>query len=76
LQEDASQVQPFVQQMNLTLPVLLDSDGATAQKYQAQAIPETVIIGKNGTVQKVIVGLVPDEEKTVNDQIDAALKVQ
>ena len=76
LQEDAAQVKPFVQQMNLTLPVLLDSDGATAQKYKAEAIPETVIIDKNGAVQKVIVGLVPDEEKVVNDQIDAALKAK
>jgi peroxiredoxin len=76
LQEDAAQVQPFAQQLNLTLPVLLDSDGAVAGNYHAEAIPETVIIDKNGTVQKVIVGLVPDEEKVVNDEIDSALKAK
>jgi thiol-disulfide isomerase/thioredoxin/outer membrane lipoprotein-sorting protein len=76
LQEDASQIQPFVQQNNLSLPVLLDSDGGVAQKYMAEAIPETVIIDKQGTVQKVIVGLAPDEEKIVNDAIDSALKAK
>jgi peroxiredoxin len=75
LQEDASQIQPFLQQNNLSLPVLLDSDGAVAEKYKAEAIPETVIIAKDGTVSKVV-GLTqfPDEEKALNDQIDAALK--
>ncbi len=73
-QEDAATVQPFVQQNNLSLPVLLDSDGAVQTAYMGEAIPETVIINKNGTVQKVFIGLEPDEEKAVNDQIDAALK--
>jgi peroxiredoxin/outer membrane lipoprotein-sorting protein len=75
LQEDATQIQPFMQQNNLTLPVLLDSDGAVAGKYLAESIPETVVIDKKGIVHKVIgLPLFPDEEKALNDEIDAALK--
>jgi thiol-disulfide isomerase/thioredoxin/outer membrane lipoprotein-sorting protein len=77
LQEDASQVQAFLQQAGLSLPVLLDSDGSIAQKYLANAIPETVIIDKNGTVHNVVeLSIAPDEEKALNDQIDAALKAK
>jgi peroxiredoxin/outer membrane lipoprotein-sorting protein len=76
-QEDVAQVQHFIQQANLSLPVLLDSDASVSEKYKAESIPETVVIDKNGTVQKVL-GLpaYPDEEKALNDQIDAALKVK
>jgi peroxiredoxin len=72
LQEQKAQVQKFLTSKKLTLPVLLDSDGATAKKYLANAIPETVIIGKDGIVQKVFVGFGGDEP--VRDAIDAAMK--
>ncbi len=42
--------------------MLLDSDGATGTKYMANAIPETVVIGKDGVVKKVFIGFSGDED--------------
>jgi peroxiredoxin/outer membrane lipoprotein-sorting protein len=72
LQETKPQVQKFLIAQKLTLPVLLDSDGATGKKYLANAIPETVIIGKDGIVKKVIIGFGGGDP--VREAVDAELK--
>ena len=56
LQETADKVGPFVKRKGWTLPVLLDLEGSVAKQYKADAIPETVVVGKDGTVKKVFVG--------------------
>jgi peroxiredoxin/outer membrane lipoprotein-sorting protein len=72
LEEPKATVQKFIVSQKLTLPVLLDADGATGKKYMANAIPETVIIGKDGTVKKVFVGFGGDE--ALRAAIDAEMK--
>ncbi len=72
LQETKAQVQKFIVSKKLTLPVLLDTSGSTAKSYLANAIPETVIIGKDGIVKKVFVGFGGDEP--VRAAIDAEMK--
>ena len=72
LQETKPQVQKFLMSQKLTLPVLLDSDGATAKNYMANAIPETVIIGKDGVVKKVIIGFGGGDP--VREAVDAEMK--
>ena len=74
LQEDAAAITPFKQQTSLSLPILLDSDGKVAELYKAEGIPETVVIGKDGVIRKVIVGIDPDEANVLNAEIDAANK--
>ena len=68
--EDKPAVQAFVEQTKLAVPVLLDTDGSVSQKFQADAIPETVLIGKDGKIRKIFVGFTPETE----DQILAAAK--
>ena len=72
LEEDKDTVAAFVKETKLGLSVLLDSTGETGKAYGANAIPETVIIGKDGTVKKVMVGLHPQEE--LEKAIDEVLK--
>jgi thiol-disulfide isomerase/thioredoxin len=60
--EPKEDVEKFIASKKLTLPVLLDSDGATGNKYMANAIPETVVIGKDGVVKKVFIGFSGDED--------------
>jgi thiol-disulfide isomerase/thioredoxin/outer membrane lipoprotein-sorting protein len=62
LQEDKQTVQAFVEKKKWSLPVLLDTEGSVAQKYKANAIPETVVIGKDGNVAQVFVGSGHEEE--------------
>lgn len=68
--EEKQQVQAFVDKTKLAVPVLLDSDSAVLQKYEGSGIPETVVIGKDGKIRKVLVGFGPGSE----DEIVAAVK--
>jgi thiol-disulfide isomerase/thioredoxin/outer membrane lipoprotein-sorting protein len=74
--EDKELVEGFMKSKKLTLPVLLDSDSKVGQEYKAQAIPQTVVINKDGTVRAVFVGAGPDTEEKLKGQIEAALKAK
>jgi peroxiredoxin len=74
LQEDKDTVQKFVDDTKLTVPVLLDSDGTAASSYRASAIPETVVIGKDGKVRNVFIGFSPATEDQLRSAVEAALK--
>ena len=75
LQEEKDDVEGFIKQTNLKTPVLLDKDGAVAQAYKANAIPQTVVIGKDGNVAKVFVGFGGEESaKKLKEAVEQAMK--
>jgi peroxiredoxin len=61
-----------VKRKGWSLPVLLDLDGDVAKAYLANAIPETVVIGKDGVVKKVFVG--SGNEDGIKAAVEAELK--
>ena len=69
VQEDQSKVQAFLKSKKIDVPVLLDSEGEVAQKYNVVSIPQTVIIGKDGTVKEVFVGLGDDGFEAIRKQV-------
>ncbi len=73
LREELADVKAFVAEKKLTIPVLLDPDGAVGDAYGAQAIPQTVVIGKDGKVKKVFVGIPPGGEADIARAVDAAM---
>lgn len=72
IQEDAQQINQFLEKEKLTLNVLLDQQGAVAELYKVQGIPQTVVIA-GGKVRKVYVGLMPNMEELLRADIEAAL---
>jgi thiol-disulfide isomerase/thioredoxin len=56
LQEPAARVEAALAKLNIAPTVLLDVDGEVAAAYGASAIPQTVIIDKQGVVQHLFVG--------------------
>jgi hypothetical protein len=38
-----------------------DADGSTAERWGVQAIPFSVVVGRDGVVREVIVGLQPEK---------------
>lgn len=71
-QEDEETVKKFIEAKKLTLPVLLDPTGDVNTRYKAEAIPETIVIGKDGVIRNVFVGLAEDEvHKAVDDAVKA-----
>lgn len=58
--EAREKVQEFVNDKHMTIPVLMDAQGEVAKQYFVSGIPQTVLIGKDGLVKKVLVGFNPD----------------
>ena len=72
--EGLSEVQPFIAQTRYTFNVLRDTDGAVARAYNVEALPTTIIIGRDGNVRNVFVGFADDSVKQVDDAVNAALQ--
>ncbi len=74
LREEKDLVRKFLEETRLSLPVLFDTDGSVAEKYAVSGIPQTVVIGKNGAIRNVLVGLAPDGEQTLRKAIQEAIE--
>ncbi|MEF8788040.1 MAG: redoxin domain-containing protein [Planctomycetota bacterium] len=71
--EPAGRVRQFMSRHELSLTVVLDSKGQVSRSYNARSLPQTVVIGKDGTVQAAHLGFMPNMESTLSDQIDKLL---
>jgi peroxiredoxin len=71
--EDAETVSAFLKEKDLKVPVLLDKEGKVAGLYGAEGIPQTVLIGKDGVVQVVHVGLSQDLKSKLTHELDDLL---
>ena len=49
-------IPPFVKNLNLTFPILVDSWGQTDKRYKLMGVPETYIIDQQGVLQEKIIG--------------------
>lgn len=56
LQEGPDQISATLKRHQLSMPVALDRDGAIAARYGVTAIPQTVIIDRDGTVARLFIG--------------------
>ena len=57
LQEQPETITATLERMELELTVALDQYGAVAEQYGVTAIPQTVIVGANGNVARLYVGI-------------------
>jgi peroxiredoxin len=74
-QEELNAIQTFLTKNKLTFTVPMDTDGSAMKAYGVQGIPTTVIIGRDGVVQKAFVGYGGEESaKQIDAAIEAALK--
>ncbi len=70
-QEDASSVQAFGQQLGLSFPLLLDTDGAVNVRYQVHALPSTFIVDRRGIIRDTVIG--PLTREGLEAQVNALL---
>ena len=73
LRESPQKIRSFLQEQGLHPIVALDKDGAVGTVYKAQYIPQTVIIDKDGIVQAVHVGALPNLKETLKKELNALL---
>jgi thiol-disulfide isomerase/thioredoxin len=71
LAEEKPLVEKFVTTAKMTIPVLLDTEGKTGEAYSADAIPETVLIGKDGKIKNVWIGVT--EPSVITKAVEEAL---
>jgi hypothetical protein len=71
--EEKDRISAFLQNEGLKINVALDTNGDVGDLYGVSGIPQTVIIGKDGTVQAVHVGLIPGLEQTLRKQLDTLI---
>jgi peroxiredoxin len=71
--EDKQTISDFLKEQELDVPVLMDEKSAIAAAYKASGIPQTVLIGKDGTVQVVHVGFGSGMKKLLSDELEKLL---
>ena len=74
LEEDSKTIKSMLERHKMKMTVALDRDGATAAKYQANAIPQTVIIDKEGNVARLFVGGGPKFGEQLKAAVEAVLE--
>lgn len=72
MQEDAETVKSFFDEAGLSLTVALD-DGPVSEAFGVNGIPHSVLIGKDGVIKAVHVGLSPDLDAQLMAEINNAL---
>lgn len=74
VREAKPQVQQFLQEQKLSLPVLMDANGKVSGLYMVRGIPQTVVIGKDGNVREVFVGFAPPMAAQIDQAVAEAMK--
>lgn len=69
--ETAETARKFMEQQKLACRVALDERSTVGKAYGVTGIPQTVLIGKDGRVQAVHVGLLPDLKTRLAAELDA-----
>ena len=52
----ATVVGPFMKELHLSFPALLDTRGTAQNLYGTTGLPESFIIGRKGIIQKIVIG--------------------
>lgn len=73
LGEQPDSARRFLQQAGLDVNVALDRNGRVAELYEANSIPQTVIIGRDGRVSRIHVGMTPNLESELDHELRSAL---
>ncbi len=71
LEESAKTITATLERHKMNVTVALDQDGVAATKYQATAIPQTVIIDREGKVARLFVGGGPKLADQLRDALQS-----
>ncbi|MEM0925244.1 MAG: TlpA disulfide reductase family protein, partial [Planctomycetota bacterium] len=76
LQESSEEIERTLRRLGIAPEVALDIDGVAAILYEANAIPQTVVIDENGVVTRVYVGSGGDLGTQLKAAIDECLSAE
>ncbi len=61
VQESMGAIRPFAEEFNMTMPVIVDEDGAISERYGLRGLPTTVFVDPEGRVNTIYVGIINGE---------------
>jgi cytochrome c biogenesis protein CcmG/thiol:disulfide interchange protein DsbE len=56
VREGDAQVKGFIEQTELTFPILMDPDGTVGDRYGVRSIPTTFFVDHSGVIRDIVVG--------------------
>lgn len=72
-QDDPLAVMPFVNEQDLTFPILLDETGEMANAYQLRSLPSSFFVDRSGIIKEVVIGG-PMAEALLRTRVEDILK--
>ena len=72
-QDDRAAIAPFVEEQELTFPILLDETSEMAGNYQLKSLPSSYFIDREGMISEVVIGG-PMAEALLRTRIEEILK--
>ena len=67
--ESAVKVRPYVEQLGVHFPILLDQDGSAVERYQVSGLPTSFFVDRSGVLRYVYRGALTPE--TLRDSVAA-----
>ncbi|HZD53642.1 MAG TPA: TlpA disulfide reductase family protein [Woeseiaceae bacterium] len=74
IDDDSGKAMEMAEQLGVGFPVLFDADKSVSERYQVEAMPVTVLVGRGGTVRHVHYGYKPGFEEKYLTEIRALLR--
>lgn len=74
IDDNRQQAMRMAEELDVSFPVLFDSDKAVSEQYRVEAMPVTVLVDRNGTVRYVHHGYQPGYEQHYLTEIRELLR--
>ena len=69
-----NKVEPFVNSIGITFPVLLDENRDVVRKFKVTGFPTTILLDRNGHVTMTLRGYRPGDEDKLFEKIESMMK--
>lgn len=74
VEEDNTDAKKIVKNLNITYPILFDTENKVSKLYSVETMPTTVMIDKKGQIRFINHGYKPGDETKYRDQIRELIK--
>jgi peroxiredoxin len=74
VEEDSTQAERLLKQMNVSFPILFDSESIVSKLYDVSAMPVTVIVDRDGNMRYLHKGFKPSYEDSYRQQISELIR--
>jgi thiol-disulfide isomerase/thioredoxin len=65
-QDNPLDIAPFLQQYNITFPVVLDEVGDVGRRYELRSLPSSFFVSRDGTITQVVIGGMSEAQLLAN----------